>query len=272
MTHPKISVVTPSFNQGQFLEGTILSVLNQKYPNLEYIIMDGGSTDNSVEIIKKYEKHLTYWQSKPDGGQSAAINEGFRHATGEIYCWLNSDDQFTDNALSTAGNFFINNPDCLWVAGRGKSISLKGKAIREIQPKKLDFESLCNWNENEIFQPSVFFGGDLWETVGGLHEKFENSMDFDLWLKFSEIGEGLIINKVLSNALYHKEMKTSKNLHISFVETSLILCEHGKFELAKKRLQRVVKRAYEVDKRLKFITKNPLYRKWRDTKDATKGN
>src|SRR5436190_21083496 len=91
---PKISVVTPSYNQGQFLEATITSILDQKYPNLEYIIMDGGSTDNSIEIIKKYEKHLSYWQSQKDRGQNHAITEGFKHATGEIFAYLNSDDKY----------------------------------------------------------------------------------------------------------------------------------------------------------------------------------
>jgi glycosyltransferase involved in cell wall biosynthesis len=91
---PKISIVTPSFNQGMFLEKTILSVLEQGYPNLEYIIIDGGSSDNSVEIIKKYEKHLAYWESEPDQGQSHAINKGFERATGEIFGWLNSDDWY----------------------------------------------------------------------------------------------------------------------------------------------------------------------------------
>ena len=117
MNYPKISVVTPSYNQGKFLEKTIVSVLSQDYPNLEYIIMEGESTDNSVEIIKKYESKLAYWQSKPDGGQEAAINEGFRHATGDVYALLNSDDQYTGGALKTGGKFFSNHLDCQWICG-----------------------------------------------------------------------------------------------------------------------------------------------------------
>src|ERR1700682_4180145 len=98
---PRISVVTPSFNQGPYLERTICSVLDQKYPNLEYIIIDGGSTDESVEIIKRYKRHLTYWVSEPDAGQSNAINKGLRRATGTILTWLNSDDYYMTRALNS---------------------------------------------------------------------------------------------------------------------------------------------------------------------------
>jgi len=106
MNLPKISIVTPSFNQGQYIEETILSIVNQNYPNLEYIIIDGGSTDNTVEIIKKYEKHLAYWVSEKDKGQSEAINKGFRKATGDIVCWINSDDFFMPGSLLKVGERF----------------------------------------------------------------------------------------------------------------------------------------------------------------------
>jgi glycosyltransferase involved in cell wall biosynthesis len=105
---PKITVVTPSYNQAQFLEQTILSVIGQEYPNLEYILMDGGSKDGSVEIIKKYEQHFTYWQSEKDNGQGAAINAGFAKATGDILCWLNSDDLFMPGTLLKIGRMFQN--------------------------------------------------------------------------------------------------------------------------------------------------------------------
>jgi glycosyltransferase involved in cell wall biosynthesis len=110
-TYPKISIVTPSFNQGRFIEKTILSVIEQDYPNLEYIIIDGGSTDESVEVIKKYDQHLAYWVSEPDRGQSHAINKGFERATGEIFGWLNSDDWYHPGALKAVAEAFAANPE-----------------------------------------------------------------------------------------------------------------------------------------------------------------
>lgn len=267
MQNPKISVVTPSYNQGKFLEQTILSVLNQNYPNLEYIIMDGGSSDNSVEIIKKYSDKLTYWQSKPDGGQSAAINEGFRHATGEIYAWLNSDDQFAECALKAVGEYFFNHPQCQWISGISQMKDIKGKIVETIVPKKLDFICLSDWRNNIIYQPATFWRSELWNKVVGIDEKLNCSMDFDLWLKFAKISEGHIISKLLATALQHIDMKTKRVAYESWIETALVLCQHGEFEKAKKLLSRPVKRAFEMDNTFKLITQNSIYRRWREKKE-----
>ena len=267
MKYPKITVVTPSYNQGKYLEQTILSVLSQNYPNLEYIIMDGGSTDNSVEIIKKYEKHLTYWQSKPDGGQAAAINEGFKRASGEIYCWLNSDDRFTEDTLNVVAEYFNNNPKCLWCAGYGSMVHENNNIKSMTQPKMLDFDSLCNWHVNYIFQPSVFWKKELWTKANGLDEELENAMDFDLWLKFARVSKGGIIDEILSKALFHENMKTSKFSHITLIETALVLARHGQYKRAKRMLVRPISRLYELDNKFSFITRNRLYRKWRENKE-----
>lgn len=268
MEYPKISVVTPSYNQGKFLEGTILSVLNQNYPNLEYIIMDGGSNDNSVEIIKKYADKLTYWQSKPDGGQSAAINEGFKHATGDIYCWLNSDDQFTSGALKTVGEYFLTHSECQWLSGISQMKNSKGKIIETITPKKLDFSSLSDWFQNMIYQPATFWRNNLWVEVGGLDKKLHCSMDFDLWLKFAKATEGHTILQLLAIALQHEDMKTKKYASESFIETALVIHSHGEFEKAKKLLLRPIKRAFWIDNTFRLITRNTLYRKWREEKET----
>src|ERR1035437_4288596 len=128
--YPKISVITPSFNQGKYLESTIKSVLEQDYPNLEYIVIDGGSEDNSVEIIKKYEKHLAYWESVKDKGQSHAINKGFAIATGEILAWLNSDDTYEQNAIYNIAEWFRKYPELDFIYGDVNIIDEKGAVLQ----------------------------------------------------------------------------------------------------------------------------------------------
>ncbi|MHB9139173.1 MAG: glycosyltransferase family 2 protein [Victivallaceae bacterium] len=226
MNLPKITVITPSFNQGQFLEQTIKSVLEQDYPNLEYIIMDGGSSDNSVEIIKKYERYLTYWQSQPDGGQSAAINAGFQRATGEILCWLNSDDQFSPGTLKTVGQYFYDHPECEWVSGNLEFRDLTdGKTfIRQARPN-LDWRIVNFWvygHENGAFcpQPSTFWRKSLWERAGGyVREDCPNTMDYELWLRFCGLSGLKILPQVLAVAVMHEECKSIKNLASQRLET-----------------------------------------------------
>lgn len=218
MTLPKITVVTPSYNQGQFLEQTIKSVLEQNYSNLEYIIMDGGSTDNSVEIIKRYEQHLTYWQSQPDGGQSAAINAGFKMATGEILCWLNSDDQFCPNTLQAIGQYFCDHQDCEWVSG-GTEFRCPADGGDVISHAYMNPGwSMANFwfygHPDGAFcpQPSTFWRRRLWNRVGGyVREDKPNSMDYELWLRFCASAELKIFPQVLANAIMHEACKSMKN-------------------------------------------------------------
>ena len=179
---PKISIVTPSYNQGQYIEETILSVINQGYPNLEYIIIDGGSTDNTVEIIKKYEKHITYWVSEPDRGQSHAINKGLERCTGDVFNWLNSDDYYEPEVLREVGRVF---QDERWlvVTGGRKFIDSEGKV------KSTSNNTLRNTLEETIGQlqfgqPSTFFKREAFEKMGSLREDMDYMMDVAWWLTF----------------------------------------------------------------------------------------
>lgn len=146
---PKISIVTPSYNQAQFLEETILSVLKQDYPNLEYIIMDGGSTDGSVDIIRKYEDKLAYWVSKPDKGQADAIYRGFEKSTGEILGWINSDDYYLPGAFNAVGRFFQLKPTTKFLVGNVLIVDSKGKFIYHKYNFPASFKKLlyggCRW-------------------------------------------------------------------------------------------------------------------------------
>ncbi len=180
--YPKITVVTPSYNQAQFLEQTILSVIGQQYPNLEYIIMDGGSKDGSVAIIKKYEHHFAYWQSKQDNGQGAAINDGFARSTGDILCWLNSDDMYLPGTLLKIGRMFteITEPTILFgncLHFRENSSKARGSDVVGAQ-KELNL-GLCDY----IIQPSSFWNRGAWEKNGKLNESFHYTFDWEWFIR-----------------------------------------------------------------------------------------
>lgn len=207
MSLPKISLITPSYNQGQYLEDTLKSVLDQNYPNLEYIVIDGGSQDHSVDIIEKYSSQLTYWISEPDQGQTDALQKGFSKATGDILGWLCSDDILQPNTLSEVAQFFGENPDAQIVYGDSLWIDPKGNLIR---PRKEHSFSryILLYSHNFISQPSTFWTRQVYEQVGGLDSKFDVAMDADLWLRFSEVTELHHVQKLWSCMRIYPEQKT----------------------------------------------------------------
>jgi glycosyltransferase involved in cell wall biosynthesis len=207
---PRITVVTPSFKQGQFIEETIRSVLLQCYPNLEFIIMDGGSTDNTVEIIKKYEPWITYWVSEKDRGQCHAINKGFERATGEIFAWLCSDDVYAPGALCKVAEVIRNQKLAMAI---GDAIitngpdSLEGKLDR----RRPTFPEMA-YNVKTLAQPSVFWTKDLWQAAGPLKEDIYFSMDYDLWLRMIPSAKSVAyIDSVLSYQRTQPQQKTNTN-------------------------------------------------------------
>lgn len=206
---PKISVVTPSFNQGQYLEETIRSVLLQGYPNLEYIIIDGGSTDNSLEIIKRYEPWLFYWESEHDRGQGHAINKGFSRATGQIMSWLNSDDIYHEGALNFVAMKLVHKQRALLV---GTSVittgpsELKGRLDKR-QPSwdEMVYEA-CSFP-----QPSVFWSRSLWSLVRPMNEDLNLALDYDLWLRMRQHAQDVLFtDRSLSYARSHDNQKAQR--------------------------------------------------------------
>jgi glycosyltransferase involved in cell wall biosynthesis len=225
--YPKISIVTPSFNQGQFLEECIDSILSQNYPNLEYIIMDGGSRDNSVDIIKKYEKHLNYWQSKPDNGQYAAINEGFKKTTGEIMTWLNSDDILHPKSLDTVSEILSRFREIEWIMGRPNGIDEKGK-----QSWMLGFLPLWSrekylrrqYKDPYIQQEGAFWRRRLWEQTGGaLDTSWKLAADMELWARFFRFSQLHSVDALLGAYRTHAAQKTAALLEEYNREAEIII-------------------------------------------------
>ena len=250
---PKISIVTPSFNQGKFLEKTILSVLEQDYPNLEYIIIDGGSTDSSVEIIKKYEQHLSYWVSEPDRGQSHAINKGFAKTTGEILGWLNSDDWYYPGALRAVAEAFANNPKTGAVVGIGDFYYEEFNRIQTVEPFPVTMQSLYGAVDRFFMQPSCFFTHKVWNECGPLDELLQLAMDLDLWLKIAKKHDFAIITLNLSGSLVHETAKTTALAAQSLVDASLVIMRHGGQKEGRERLISFVQELYDVRRRVGIV-------------------
>lgn len=186
--HPLVSIITPSFNQGKFLEETILSVLNQDYAKIEYIVVDGGSSDNTLDVIKKYQSRLACWISEPDKGQTDAINKGFSRANGEIIAWLNSDDVYYADAVSQAVQYLLDHPQIGMVYGDLDFIDENGKLVGKFNAAQTDLPRLRRGYVH-IPQPSAFFRADLWKQVGPLDASFFFAMDYDLWTRISAVSE-----------------------------------------------------------------------------------
>ena len=206
---PRISVVTPSYNQGRFLEQTIRSVLLQGYPNLEYIVIDGGSTDESVRIIEKYEKHLAHWESERDRGQSHAINKGFARATGEILCWLNSDDYYLPGTLRIVAETLAAGTGNFALVGHCEQVFADGSPAIEGKGRYEGFERLLQfWKGYRMHQPSIFWRREVFERVGYLDESLHYTMDFDYWVRVARHFDFVNVDRALSCATYHSDAKT----------------------------------------------------------------
>ena len=218
----KITIITPSYNQGQFIEQTIQSVLGQNYSNLEYIVMDGGSTDNTVEILKKYEGKLK-WFSKKDKGQSDAINKGLKMATGSVVAWINSDDYYLPGTLQKVANEFEKNTNLKWFTGDYIIIDAKGKEIHSfVRAYKKFFSQFSSISTlsllNYINQPSTFWRRAFIKQIGYLNESYRYCMDYDLWLRFMKVSPPAIINYPLSAFRIHSASKGGSQYKAQFRE------------------------------------------------------
>ncbi|MEM9829417.1 MAG: glycosyltransferase family 2 protein [Bacteroidota bacterium] len=209
MNWPKISVITPSLNQGKYLEDTIKSVFNQNYPNLEYILIDGASTDSSVSTIEKYEKQFQYWVSEPDTGQSNAVNKGFAKATGEIVTWLGSDDILLPGSLQRVAEAFTKDTDVALVHGDAIYLYSNGKRVEaKTSPEGFPNKYLAGM---AFAQPSSFFRRSHLEKVGFLDETLHYGMDYDLMVRLFDLGKPCQLSNFLSVYRYHPESKSTND-------------------------------------------------------------
>jgi len=211
---PTISIVTPSYNQAQYIEQTICSILNQNYPKLEYVIIDGGSTDGSQKIIKKYAKQLAYWHSKPDGGQSNAINTGFSKTSGEIMMWLNSDDILMPGSLHLIGSIFAHFPNVDWVSALPTTITPDSRINFVSQPpwynqfllqKGLYTRKYCGF----VMQEGTWWRRSLWNKAGGCVMDVPYSMDWQLWRSFAKETDLVLVKAVLAGYRLNPDRKNN---------------------------------------------------------------
>ena len=211
MTTPKplpiVSIITPSFNQARYIEATVQSVLAQDYPRIEYIIVDGASTDGTVDILKKFEGRIASWVSEPDKGQTDAINKGFARAKGDILAWINSDDTYEAGAVGAAVKFLQGHPDVGMVYGDCNFINESGRVIGKFNSAQTD-ERLLRQGYVHIPQQTAFFRADLWRQVGPLDPSFYFAMDYDLWTRLAARSPIQYVPQTWANFRLHTSGKT----------------------------------------------------------------
>jgi glycosyltransferase involved in cell wall biosynthesis len=222
----------PSFNQGQFIEQTILSVISQQYPNLEFIVLDAGSSDNTVEIIRKYQSHITYWRSQADNGQAAAINEGFSRATGTIFCWINSDDMYIPGIFRKIAGYLTeqNTPKIVF----GNSIhfnSESGKARgSSVSRNHSRYQlSLCDY----VIQPSSFWNRSAWDITGHLNENMHFAFDWDWFIRAKQAGVDFVpVEEYLSLYRIHPQHKSGNGANKRIEELKTIISTYNNQRLS----------------------------------------
>lgn len=223
MENLKISIITPSFNQGRFIEETILSIKNQSYKNVEHIIIDGGSTDDTIDIIKKYEKTYNMkWISEKDEGQADAINKGFKKSTGNILTWLNSDDTYNKNALAEVASKFNSNSNCMFIYGSANIIDDSNNMIKAAHEVE-DYNRKLLEKRDYISQPSTFYRKELIDRIGLLDKNLYWTMDWDLWLRASKICNLDKVNFTFANMRVYEGIKTLTKIDKRSMEMNRVL-------------------------------------------------
>jgi glycosyltransferase involved in cell wall biosynthesis len=235
LDYPKITIITPTLNQADFINETIQSVLNQGYPNIEYIIVDGGSTDGTKEILESYDGRIR-WISEKDRGQSDAINKGLRMASGQVIAFLNSDDLYEPGALLDVGAFFAKNPDAFWLTGWCRVIDPQGVEIRKLITLYKKFWLLLHRYEilivmDYISQPATFWRKEVIEKVGVFNENLHYAMDYDYFLRVGKYFKLWVRPRYLASYRIHPNSKAGSSAHAQFDSTFKIAQSHSNMKL-----------------------------------------
>jgi glycosyltransferase involved in cell wall biosynthesis len=225
--YPKISIVTPCYNQIRFIEDAIQSVINQKYPNLEYIVIDGGSNDGTVEIIKKYEKSISFWVSETDAGVYDALQKGFSKSTGDIMGWLNGDDLLHPGALKTVGEIFSQFPQVEWLQGRPTSIDEEGRTFEVLPIRQWSKFHFYLHNYRWIQQESTYWRRSLWEKSGAkMSANLKYAGDFELWMRFFRHAELYSTASLIGGFRHHRFGQLSKEKIDDYIrEVNACICD-----------------------------------------------
>lgn len=251
--YPKISIVTTNFNQGEYLEQTILSVLSQNYPNLEYIIIDGGSSDNSVDIIQKYSDRLAYWVSEPDDGMYDGLQKGLSKTTGDIMAWINSDDMYLPNSFYSVAEIFSSFEHVNWLLGFPSLYDEQGRIVECPH-------TMRQWSKYDVFighyrwiqQESVFWRRSLWDRVGAsLNTKLKYAGDFDLWFRFFQNDKLYVTTALLSGFRMRGEQLSLKQ-RTAYEDEVQTLCQFHQYTDDE---QYVLNRYWKIKKLVSFLSK-----------------
>ncbi len=258
MNLPKISIVTPNYNGVKYLEETILSVLNQGYPNLEYIVIDGGSTDGSVDIIKKYEKNLSYWISEKDKGLYHALQKGFDKSTGEIMAWINSDDKYHPMSFFTIAEIFTSFPKVNWLTGSQTFFDEKGRTLDARAGKKWTKYDFYDYNYKWIQQESTIWRRPLWQKAGNrINTNLKYAGDFELWLRFFRHEKLYVISALIGGF----RLRSANQLSLDCIEEYIVEAENcikkepiSAYDIA------VLKKYRQIKKITTFLNKTKILR------------
>lgn len=250
----KFSVVIPTLNQAETIEDTLQSIFEQGYGNVEIIVADGGSSDGTIELLERYRPRLALVIEGPDRGQSDAINKGFAAATGDIFCWLNSDDYFLPGALRRVADRFIGDPSVRFVVGCGDVISKDHRFLRHIPALPMTEATLLNWkNDQWVLQQCCFWSRSLWQEVGGVDESLHLLMDYDLWFRLSRTTEAALIDEKLAVMRYYPDVKTVRQRSRSSEELAYVYAKNGAFQALREQVAELVASRSAVQERLSGI-------------------